>query len=89
MKNKDYIDTVLEACTMAIVCPRGKFYPDKDYGSHIKNSLVLSNALLLAYARQAVGEMNAVYIKSAETENNKEVFTVIIGDEQRQVSIDI
>jgi len=89
VKNNDFIDTVLCDCVMAVVCPLGEFYPDKDYGSQIKNSAVIDSDILLACARQAVNEINGVYIKSVKTENNKALFDVLINDSERQVSIDI
>lgn len=89
MANNDFIDSILCDCVMAVVCPLGEFYPDKDYGSQIKNWAGIDSDILLAYARQAVNEIDGVHIKSVKAENNKALFNVVINDSERQVSIDI
>lgn len=89
MTNKTVCVTeILKSCVAAIKCPRGKFYPDKNFGSHILN--VSDNRAkdeLLAYARQAVSEIDGVYVKYAEISGENAVFTILINDEQRQVNI--
>ncbi len=89
MSNNDFIDSILCDCVMAVLCPLGEFYPDKDYGSQIKNSADIDSGILLAYARQAVNKINGVYIKSVKTDNKEAQFDVVINDSERQVSIDI
>lgn len=81
-------EEILKNCIVAMKCPRGRFYPDKNFGSHILNSAdkVLSDELL-AYARQAVSEIDGVYVKSAQISSGNAVFTLLINDEQRQVNI--
>lgn len=89
MTNKTVcIDEILKSCTVAMKCPRGRFYPNKNFGSHIAE--VSSNAFsdeLLAYARQAVAEIDGVYVKSVEITGENALFTVLINEIQRQVNI--
>lgn len=84
------VNSVLYDCVTALLCPRGEFYPDKNYGSHIiRNKNIIDSERLLCYARQAVSGMDGVYIKSAQLNNKNAVFTVMINNENRQVSIEI
>lgn len=81
-------EDILKCCLTALKCPRGKFYPDKNFGSHILSSV--SNAetdKLLSYARQALSEIDGVFVKSVEINSNNAVFTIFINDVQRQVTI--
>lgn len=91
MTNKTVCVTeILNSCAAAIKCPREKFYPDKNFGSQILNaSDKMASDELLAYARQAVSEIDGVYVKSADVSGDNAVFTILINDEQRQVSIDL
>ena len=91
MKNKFIdINSILQDCFVAMLCPRGDFYPDKNFGSHIKYALKASGeSELLAYARQAVHSMDGIYIKCACKGRDAVVFTVVINDAERQVSIPI
>lgn len=89
MKDKPYITSALKDCITALVCPAGEFYPDKDYGSLIKNSIDnIDNGRLLCYARQALGSFDGVYVKNAVIENKKAVFTFMINDEERMVTLE-
>lgn len=93
MSMSDYelsVSSVLSDCVMALVCPRGEFYPNKNYGSHIiKNKNRIDPDKLLCFARQAVIDIDGVYVKNAQLNDKSAVFTVMINDESRQVSIEI
>lgn len=84
------INSVLTDCITALVCPAGEFYPNKNYGSQIKrNSGRLDEEKLLCYARQALSNMDGVYVKSASIDNSNAVFKIAVNNEERQVSISI
>lgn len=84
------VSSVLSDLVMALVCPRGEFYPNKNYGCQMmRNKNIIDSEKLLCYARQAVSDMDGVYIKSAQLNDKNAVFTVMINDESRQVSIEI
>lgn len=84
----DYINLILEDCVTALVCPRGEFYPNKDFGSHIKRGKGIIDAeKLLAFARQALSEFDGVYVKGAVINDNSADFIVMINDEEGRVSI--
>lgn len=84
------IRRVLTDCVTAFICPRGEFYPDKDYGSQIMKNIVTADIqTLLCYARQAVSEMDGVFVKSAVKEKDNILFNVLINHEEGQVSIPV
>lgn len=88
--NGDCIDVALKEIVMAFNTVRGNFYPDKNYGSHIKNATKLPiEFYVLCYARQALYDMNGVFIKSVSIKNKTYEFTVIVNEEERQVCITI
>ena len=80
-------DTVAENCIMALICPLGKFYPNKNFG----NSITYGNdrGRLLASARQAVRGIDGVYIKSAKISDDVIEFTLLISDRVRSVKINL
>lgn len=80
-------DDVLENCVMAIICPFSKFYPNKNFGNSIRQSSDYGE--LLAAARQAVRDIDGVFIKSLCVNNGKAEYTIVINDEERSVSIGI
>lgn len=79
------IEQLLADSLLALKTKRGKFYPDKNFGSRIDNTL--SNEEILAYARQAVSALDGVCIKSAEKMNNKVFFALVLNEEERQVML--
>lgn len=81
---------VLTDCVTAFICPMGEFYPDKDYGSRIMKNIVTADIqTLLCYARQAVSEMDGIFVKSAVKEKDNILFNVLINHEEGQVSIPV
>lgn len=80
-------DDILENCVMAIICPLSKFYPDKNFGNRIRKSIDCGE--LLASARQAVRNIDGVFIKNMCINNGMAEFTIMINDEERRVSIGI
>ncbi len=88
--NGDCIDVALKEIVMAFNTVRGNFYPDKDYGSHIKNATKLPvEFYVLCYARQALYDMNGIFIKSVSINNKNYDFVVIVNNEERQVRITV
>lgn len=79
--------TVLQCCESALRCPAGAFYPNKDFGGRIAS--VLDKNAALAAARQALCDMDGVFVKSAEIQGESAVLTLMINDEAKEVKIDI
>lgn len=97
MENSIYLNEepyeILQNALRAICCPRGRFYPDKNYGSKIKNSVTsitaLSDKQLLDYARQAVSDIDGVTVKSVNVGSKNIKFTILVNNERGQVSINL
>ena len=84
----DYIDEVLQNAALAITAKRGRFYPNKDFGSQIyKIDCRPFEEYALCYARQAVDGINGVYIKSVKLQKNTLIFSVTINDIEKEVKI--
>lgn len=75
----------------------GLFNLNKKKGSTVSASSVQTSSAskhpynqlagYMPYARQSVSELDGVYIKEAELAENEILFTILINDEKRQVSI--
>ena len=87
LKEIEHIDELLQDIALNIRAERGGFYPDKNFGSHIFSSKSRDGGCILSLARQAVANINGVYIKSAKINNGYFEFTVIINNLERQVLI--
>lgn len=84
----EYIEAALQNVRSALECRRGEFYPDKNFGSKINaEKKAPYEKYALCYARQAVNDIDGVYIKSAEIKDGGAVFTVLINNEERQVAV--
>jgi phage baseplate assembly protein W len=90
LESVDYIDELLQSVRIILSAERGKFYPDKNFGSHLKN---IANEprteYALAYARQAVDTLDGVFVKKAELVDGSMIFDLTINNEERQVSLDL
>lgn len=86
MKNYNFgTDNDIKA---ALYTVRGGFYPDKNYGSEIRSVIDMPNEFCaLCYARQALYNMNGVFVKSVALSNGKYDFTILVNNEERQVQI--
>lgn len=87
LKNTEHIDELLQNIALNIRAERGRFYPDKNFGSHIFFNKNMDCDRVLALARQAVANIDGVYIKSAKINDINFEFTVIINNLERQVLI--
>ncbi len=86
----EYIEELLQNILIVLNTRRGKFYPDKDFGSNISkiNSQPYSD-YAAAYARQALDSIDGVFVKNCEVNDNIINFNLIINNEERQVSVKI
>lgn len=84
----EYIDEIVQTASLALKAQRGKFYPDKNFGSHIKNMIANENAeRVLVWARQALDSIDGVYVKNALIKDKTLVADLIINNIERSVSI--
>lgn len=86
--NADFTYDILCDVEAALNAVRGKFYPDKDYGSKIRSICEMPREFYaLCYARQALYNMDGVFVKSVRLNGSGYDFTLRINDEERQVRI--
>lgn len=81
------VKTVIKNIFMSVNCPRGQFYPDKDYGRTITENDGLEKDKLLSQIRLAVDELDGVYIANIDIDSNEAELHILINDEERQVNI--
>lgn len=86
----DYIDEILQNVFLALNAKRGKFYPNKSFGSRIHSiNQQPYDEYALCYARQAVDEIDGVYIKSVKHQDKQIIFTVSVNDAEGEVIINV
>lgn len=90
LKRVEYIDELLQNVVFTLSTQCGKFYPNKDFGSYIKeNKEAPEDLCFLVYARQAIDDIDGVYIKSAKKNGKQVSFIILVNDEERVVNIDV
>lgn len=90
--NSNRIETVniiLENCITTLFCRNDRFYPDKNFGSKIRQECSMAEDLLLAHSRQALSGLDGVFVKSASFIKDNAVFEILINNERKQVSISL
>lgn len=88
MINNEIAALLKEACTLALSCRRGSFYPDKNFGIQLLfNEFDKNTQAMLAYAQMAAAEIDGLYIKSARKTQDGVLFTVLTNDEEGQVIV--
>lgn len=86
----DYIDEVLQNVKILLTAGRGKFYPNKNFGSMLDRELRKPiNETALAYSRLAVEDMDGVFISSAQVASDSVIIDLTINGEEKQVKYKI
>ena len=84
----DLISEVLQNVFVTLSVERGKFYPNKNFGSSISN---ITNEPMeqyaLAFARQALDDTDGVYVLDAVIKSGTAELTVLINDKREKVNI--
>ena len=87
----DYIDELVQNAYILLSAKLGRFYPNKSFGSRINELTSLQQPIdeyAEAYARQALAQLDGVYVKSAAVNNSQSVDVIIVAnDTERQVNI--
>lgn len=78
-------DSVFNDCRMALNCPLGSFYPNKNFGSSLTSSS--ESGELLSAARLAVCNMDGVFIKGIEQDWEKTELIIMINDDERRLLV--
>ncbi|MDE5669887.1 MAG: hypothetical protein K2I14_00260 [Eubacterium sp.] len=87
LKEIEHIDELLQNAALNIRAERGRFYPDKNFGSHIFLSDNMDEKYIAGLASRALSCINGVYIKSVKVNDETIEFTVIVNNLERQVLI--
>ena len=83
-----YIEELLQNAFVAINTRRKRFYPNKNFGSYIKeNALTPAEEYAFAYASQAVDGIDGVYVKGAELKDGKIKIKLILNNKEGEVSV--
>lgn len=85
--NEKTVD-IMNLCRSAAFCEKGKFYPDKNFGSRIYEA-EKNERLMLSYIRMALSKLDGVYVKDITYVPIENLITVdvLINNEERQVYI--
>jgi hypothetical protein len=84
----EYIEEVLQNVKIVLTAQRGKFYPNKNFGSRLGDiDCQPFCEYALAYANQALDEIDGVFVKNVVQKENQVIFNITINDEERQVAI--
>lgn len=89
LKSVEGTGELLQTVRVVLRTHRRRFYPDKSFGRRLLSSCEPVEQYALEYARQALDGVSAVYVKSAERHGNGVVLTLIINNEERQVTMEI
>jgi hypothetical protein len=90
INQQEQLHMILQNCFRALSCPRGSFYPNKNYGSQLKASdNTLTEQMAMNYAIQAVSDFDGVLINDVELGENYIKFFVLINNEMGQVIVEI
>ncbi|MGN0527867.1 MAG: hypothetical protein ACI4IE_01945 [Eubacterium sp.] len=88
LEKTEFIDEIVQSVILILTAHRGKFYPDKNYGSLLSDIICApQDEYALCYARQALDSIDGVFVKKAQTVQDRYIFDLIINDEERQVEI--
>lgn len=86
----DGVREVLQNVMLQLTATRGRFYPNKDFGSDLKTKMQAPpEAYALAYARQALGDTDGVFVTKATVNLGDIVFTLQINNSEEEVSISL
>mgnify|MGYP000466231661 CR=1 FL=1 len=73
---------IINLCRSAVYCEKGRFYPDKNFGSRIHEAKD-NERLMLSFIRMALSKLDGVYVKN----DNLITVDVLINNEERQVYV--
>ena len=81
-------EALLQNAVQALTARRGRFYPNKEFGSRIREELQEpENAYALAFAQQALDAMHGVFVTKAEKNGNRIIFRLFLNNREEEVAI--
>lgn len=89
LNSANYYEALAQSARMLMIIPRGRYYPDKNFGSYLYSVSDLSfEDKLLTFARQALLEFDGVFVKSVSVSGSKINYVIVFDFGERTVSID-
>lgn len=84
----DYLEELLQNAFVAVNTRRRRFYPNKSFGSYIKETAALPlEEYAFAFASQATDGIDGVYVKSAERVSGGVKIKLLLNDTEGEVVI--
>lgn len=85
-----YLQALQQTVQLLLRLPREKYYPDKNFGSFLYalNAVPFEDQLL-ALARQALADVDGVFVRTADINGGQVVFTMLLNGEERQVRLSL
>ena len=82
----EYTDALLQKALLLIEAKRGRFYPDKDFGSRIDEiNIEPFEEYALSYIRQALDGLDGTFVTEAKKDSEALKIRLIINDEEKEV----
>ena len=82
----EYIEALLQKAILLIKAQRGRFYPDKNFGSRLNEiSREPFEEYAAAYIRQALYGLDGVYVKNVTKAAESLTVELMINDEEKEV----
>ena len=86
----EYIEELLQCALLASRTGRGRFYPDKNFGSRISDiSKEPFEEYAAAYIRQALDRLDGVFVRKVIKENDELKVQLLINNSEEEVIFEI
>lgn len=86
----EYIDEIVQNIRLVLTAKRGRFYPNKNFGSLLSKICdEPKNEYAAEFAAQALEQINGVFVKSASIKDNALFLNLTINGKERQVILKI
>lgn len=86
----EYYEDLLQKVLLALKAKRGKFYPNKDFGSRL-NEIEKEpfEKYAESYARQALDGFDGVFVKKVIKDGNALTFQLLVNEREEEVILQI
>ncbi len=86
----EYIDELLQNAFVTLSTRRGRFYPNKNFGSRIKeNDALPKDEYIFAYAVEALDKIDGVTVKGVSVENGEAKIKLKVNGLEKEVKVQL
>lgn len=85
--HNDAVGEMAADAVMRLTARRGRFYPNKNFGTEFLPSCIPTREWAMAYGRQALDDADGVYLKNAVVNKNEVTYFLSINGIERQVTV--